>query len=390
MNSRRLLAGVAAAVVLGLHLLPRGGHFDLNRVVPPAAWSVPAARPTAPAAPVYRDETLGPGEGIASVHVASLAEFAPGELAAAWYGGSREGARDVAILLSTRTGGLKASWTLPVAVVTQDSAQRELNRFVKKVGNPLLFSDGRGRLQLLFVSIAVGGWSGSSLNWKESLDAGRTWTPAQRLVLSPFFNVSELVKNQPAALEGGGWSVPVYEELFGKFPEILWLNVPDAVARATRSRPFGGRTAFQPALVPLAAQSAILLCRSASERTDLLASRSDDGGRLWSAPMPVGLPNPGSGIAAIRLADGRLLMAFNDSSRGRDNLRLAVSTDGGQTWQRGATVADEAGAEFSYPFLLQTSDGMIHLAYTWKRQSIRHSEFNVGWLESSLKKEATP
>jgi predicted neuraminidase len=95
----------------------------------------------------------------------------------------------------------------------------------------------------------------------------------------------------------------------------------------------------------------------------------------------VGLPNPDSGLDAIRLADGRLLLAFNDSQHGRENLRLAVSTDEGRTWTRTATIAEEAGAEFSYPFLMQASDGDVHLVYTWKRTAIRHVVFNVAWLD---------
>jgi predicted neuraminidase len=390
MKPHGLLWALAALVAFTLHLLPRRGDFRRSRTVPPVAWSVPPrGAPDSPARPAtYREESLGPGEGIASVHVASLAEYTPGRLAAAWYGGSREGARDVAVLVSTREGGTASPWSRPTVVVNQASAQRDLDRFVKKVGNPLLFSDGRGRLQLLFVSIAVGGWSGSSLNLTESADGGVTWTPARRLVLSPFFNVSELVKNPPVPVEGGGWAVPVYQETFGKFPEFLWLDVRDAVASATRSRPFGGRTAFQPALLPLDTRRALLLCRTAGDQTELFGSRTDDGGLHWSAPEPVGLPNPGSGIAAIRLTGGRLLVAFNDSVSGRDILRLAISDDEGRTWRRGAKVIEEPGEEFSYPFLLQTGDEVIHLAYTWKRRAIRHAEFTPAWLEASLKEGA--
>ena len=390
MIPRRVVPGLAAMVALVLHLLPRGAEFGRSRDVPPVAWSVPAARSNSPSVPLFREEFLGPGDGVASVHVASLAEVAPGRLAAAWYGGSREGARDVAIYLSMRaqdgagSGADTGIWSTPVPLVTADSAQRELNRFVKKVGNPLLVSDRRGHLQLLFVSIAVGGWSGSSLNLKESTDGGLRWTPARRLVLSPFFNVSELVKNPPAPVNGGGWTVPIYHELFGKFPELLWLDIPGAVAAATRSRPFGGRTAFQPAIVTFDATRALLLCRTAGARSELFGSRTEDGGRHWSAPMPVGLPNSGSGIAALRLAQGRLLLAFNDTTTGRDNLRLAVSDDEGRTWRRGPTVVREADAEFSYPFLLQTDDDRIHLAFTWKREAIRHVEFSPSWLEASL------
>ena len=76
------------------------------------------------------------------------------------------------------------------------------------------------------------------------------------------------------------------------------------------------------------------------------------------------------------------MLAFNDSIAGRSNLRLAVSDDAGRTWKRLATLAEEPGAEFSYPFLLQTRDGKIHLVYTWKRKGIKHVAFNAAWLDA--------
>jgi len=329
--------------------------------------------------PIHREEVLGSGE--ASVHVASLCEPAPGLLAAAWYGGSREGARDVAVFFATRNA---QGWSEPVPVVTAATARRELGHYVRKVGNAVIFADGRGKISLLYVAIAVGGWSGSSLCLKESSDLGHTWTSSRRLVLSPFFNISDLVKNGPTSLEGGGWAVPIYQELFGKFPELLWLNVPGLPAPAIRTRAFGGRTAFQPALVALDSQRALMLCRTASNQRDLFLSRTTDAGANWSAPQPTGLPNSDSGIDALRLPDGRLLLAFNDTPTGRANLRLAVSPDDGVTWQRGPYVIQEPEAEFSYPFLLSSRDGLIHLAYTWKRTAIQVVSFNVAWLDSTL------
>ena len=256
---------------------------------------------------------------------------------------------------------------------------------MKKVGNALLFSDGSERVNLLYVSIALGGWSASTLNLKTSADGGRTWSPSQRLQLSPFFNLSELVKNQPASLCDGGWAVPIYHEMAGKFSELLWLSELGGSMRYRKTRINGGATGFQPALVPLSAKGALVLARDNSPASQLLASRSEDGGDSWSALASAGLPNPRSGLDAIRLRDGRLLLAFNDTRDNRENLRLAVSTDEGAIWQRvNPLLEDESGKEFSYPFLRQSNDGSIHLVYTWKRKGIRHVTFNAAWLDTQL------
>jgi len=379
------------AAVLGLTLLPLvrnpSGGGSTSR--PPTFSFAPPAFDRDPNAPArFASSFIDPGFQTPSVHVASLCEISGGRLLAAWYGGTREGARDVQIYLTTLDQG-ETNWSAPRAVVTRDSAQRELGRYVKKVGNALLFSDGGERINLLYVSIALGGWSGSSLNLKTSVDGGQTWSPSQRLHLSPFFNISELVKNQPAALRDGGWAVPIYHELVGKFSELLWLSAPTGSLSYHKTRVNGGATAFQPALVPFDARRALLLARDNSAAGQLWASRSEDGGDSWSAPARTGLPNPFSGLDAIRLRDGRVVLAFNDTKDNRGNLRLAVSADEGASWQRvNPLLEEEAGQEFSYPFLLQSSDGLIHLVYTWKRQGIRHVTFNSAWLDAQIGREA--
>ena len=127
---------------------------------------------------------------------------------------------------------------------------------------------------------------------------------------------------------------------------------------------------------------ALPICRAAGSVPEIYITRTTDAGRHWTAPRPSGLPNPNSGLDALRLSDGRLLLAFNDTTTNRENLRLAVSSDEGVTWRRVRTLAEEPGAEFSYPFLLQTSDGLVHVTFTWKRRNIRHVTFNLAWLDS--------
>lgn len=313
-------------------------------------------------------------------HVASICELADGTLVAAWYAGSREGARDVAIYLSTR-GAAETRWSLPRAIVTRDSAARDLNRHIKRVGNSVIFSDASDRLGLLFVTVSFAGWSGSSLNVTVSADKGVTWTPSERLTLSPFFNVAELVKNAPVALAGGGWVVPIHHELVGNFAELLWLRDIEGHVRATKSRLSAAQYGYQPAMTALAANRAVAFLRHDGVPGTVSVAQTDDSGRSWSSPLPLDLPNPDAGLAALRLNDGRLLLAFNDSPTGRENLRLAMSTDEGRTWTRVVTLPEEPGSHYSYPFLMQARTGEVHLVYAWQRKVIKHVTFNTAWLD---------
>ncbi|HZM97040.1 MAG TPA: sialidase family protein [Vicinamibacterales bacterium] len=341
---------------------------------------VPAQAHSTASAPVFGDEILNPDSPQAMSHVASIAELFGGGLAAVWYAGSREGAGDVAIYFSVQSSD-DGRWSPARAIVTRASAARELRRYIKKVGNPVLFSDAEGRLWIIYVTVSIGGWSGSSLNVTMSEDEGRTWTRSRRLTLSPFFNLSELVKNAPVALSDGGWAVPIYHEFIGRFPEMLWLEHRGEDIVATKSRMSAGWYGYQPALTPIDAGRALALLRDDDAPRTVSMARSEDAGHTWSAPERIDLPNPDSGLDAIRLTDGRLLLAFNDSPDGRENLRLAMSVDEGRTWSRIATLVEERGGDFSYPFLIQARGGDVHLVYTWQRKAIKHIVFNPAWLD---------
>ena len=83
------------------------------------------------------------------------------------------------------------------------------------------------------------------------------------------------------------------------------------------------------------------------------------------------LPNPNSGIDALTLKDGRFLMVCNPVPKGRSPLAVALSSDG-KTWTNALTLEDEPAKEFSYPAVMQTADGKVHITYTWKRLKARH------------------
>jgi predicted neuraminidase len=353
---------------------------------PSPAGFVPAqaAARAASSAPLYRTQLL-PNSSAASVHSAAAAEISGGRLRAFWYGGSREGAADVSIYTSVYSP-LAAAWSAERVVVTREFAQRHLRRHIRKLGNPVVGRDSRGRLCLYFVSVSVGGWAGSAINLMVSEDEGETWSPPRRLIASPFFNISTLVKGAPLLFSDGTVGLPVYHELLGKFGELLRL---DAEGRAVgKTRLSWGQSSLQPVIVPRSDKEAVGFMRYAGDPPNrILMVRTADGGVHWSPPARTALPNPNAAIASVLLADGPLLLAFNNAEENREDLSLALSTDFGNTWRiahrfEGDPRSPQAPVpEYSYPWIMQDRAGDIHVLYTWGRSRIKHVRFNRAWLE---------
>jgi alpha-L-rhamnosidase len=106
---------------------------------------------------------------------------------------------------------------------------------------------------------------------------------------------------------------------------------------------------------------------------------TEDGGRTWSDPAPTQLPNPDAAVGALRTSGGEILLAFNDSEQDRSTLKLAVSRDGGKTFDLVHAVSPPASEgptqELAYPWLLETKDGSLHLLYSWNRERIVHVRY---------------
>jgi predicted neuraminidase len=310
-------------------------------------------------------------------HSATAVELGDGRLRAFWYGGSREGAKDVAIY-SAVFDPARASWSAEEVAVARREARDELGRYLRKLGNPVAFRDRRGRLWLFYVSVSFGGWSGSAVNFKTSDDEGVSWSRSRRLVTSPLLNVSTLVKGPALDYADGTLGLPVYHELLGKFGELLRIDTDGRLLDKTRLS--WGRSSLQPVIVPLTKHEAVGFLRaSGSSPHRILTLRTEDAGRSWSELAPTSLPNPDAAISALR-AGRQILLVFNDSERNRGNLKIARSRDGGKTFEEVGPVPvpgapPEAPADFSYPWLLQTGAGDVHLLYTWNRERIAHVWF---------------
>lgn len=296
-------------------------------------------------------------------HASTLAETPQG-LVAAWFGGTREKHPDVGIWLSRQE---KVGWTSPTEVAT--GVQPDGKRL--PCWNPVLFQVPKGDLLLFYkVGPSPSTWWGML---KRSGDGGKTWSAAERLpdgILGP-------IKNKPVLLASGGLLCPSSSE------EPTWRvhfeQTSDWGKTWQKTPPLNDGVddgAIQPSVLFHPNGRLQALCRS--QKSGFIAETwSDDGGKTWSPLAKTGLPNPNSGTDAVTLADGRQVLVYNPVpptpgqwGGPRTPLVVAISGDG-KAWKTVATLESEPG-EFSYPAVIQTADGRVHVTYTWKRKRIRH------------------
>lgn len=356
---------------------------------PPNAQDLSAlahtTQPTLLKAPLHT-QTLPMPPNTASAHAATAVVLPNGELLAAWFAGSREGAQDVSIWASRFDG---QTWSAPWKIADPQQTGRDTHRYVKKVGNPLLALDAKQRLHLWYVSVSVGGWAGSALNHRVSQDGGQQWAPASRLISSPFLNLSTLLKAPPIALTDGGWLLPAYHELARKYP--LWLRL-DSQGQVVASHKIPDAVhTLQPWAVEGPNHRLLAWLRVSGERGGKVAmTESTDSGQHWSVPRATELPNPNAAVAALALPDSTWLLAANPVPNGRYQLALLHSKDGLQ-WTSIKTLEQSSNHddEFSYPYLIR-DDHYVHVFYTWQRKNIRHQMFLLSELSASISTKESP
>ena len=132
--------------------------------------------------------------------------------------------------------------------------------------------------------------------------------------------------------------------------------------------------AIQPSILTHKNGDMQMLCRT--QEGAVGESWSGDGGKTWSSIIASPLPNPNAGTDAVTLKDGRQLIVYNHTlskstfPSGRNMLNVAISQDG-KNWIVVATLERSQG-EFSYPAVIQTRDGKVHISYTYQRRSVKH------------------
>ena len=297
-------------------------------------------------------------------HASTIVEATDGTLVAAWFGGTREKDPDVGIRVARK---LKGEWTAPVEVAT--GVQSADERF--PCWNPVLFQPKEGPLLLFFkVGPNPSEWWGELL---VSSDNGKTWQDRQRL---PNNGIGP-VKNKPVQMLDGSIWCPSSTEHDGWRVHLEVTRDNAKTWTTTRFLNAKENGAIQPSLLTHRDGRWQMLCRNQNGNDGhIWQTWSEDQGKTWGEFTSTGLPNPNSGTDAVTLADGRQLLVYNHSNRrgefpsGRQTLNVAVSDDG-HNWSA-ALVLESHKSEYSYPAVIQTSDGFVHITYTWQRKRVRH------------------
>ena len=358
---------------------------ETNQALPESKVTAKTKVPSQPSIASPRTDWL-PDTGAPSVHAASLIALKDGAIRAFWFAGSREGAPDVVI--NTAVFDPKTNdWAAPTVVIDRVGAEKGLSRYIAKLGNPVPARLPDGRLQLFFVTVSIGGWAGSSISTMLSDDDGLTWGRPQRLITSPFINLSTLVKSPAVQMTDGRLGLPAYHEWIGRFGEFLRLDTTQVIDKRRMS---SGRSAIQPAVFVNEAQDATAYfrqTRSAGQAKHIPVSHTQNAGQSWQSVADLEIDNPNSAVAGLTLKNGAHLLVLNNIEAGRYRLVLMMSNPKSGQWQvvevleNDEALPDQERKEFSYPYLISASGNDAHLVYTWDRKKIRHLYFSSAWLE---------
>jgi len=313
--------------------------------------------------PVFRAGFIYETAPYPQCHASTIVETERKEMVAAWFGGTREKHPDVGIWVSRLENG---RWTPSVEVA--NGVQADGTRH--PTWNPVLFQP-RGAPLMLFYKIGP-----SPQTWwgmvRTSTDGGRTWGEARRLpngILGP-------IKNKPVQLADGTILSPTSNETDERPSKwtVYFERSSDGGRTWTATPPLHDGiaiAAIQPSILfHDRLGGAKLQALGRTRQGKVFTMDSADAGKTWTPISLLDVPNPSSGTDAVTLQDGRHLLIYNPVPKGRSPLVIAVSRDG-REWKPAVTLEDQPG-EYSYPAIIQTSDGRVHATYTWKRERVKH------------------
>lgn len=368
--------GVACCVLLSLDMLrrapvpvPPGAVWPTGANVPADSWLVLKAQGKIP---VPANTPAAHASSLLALPAAN-----PSALLAFWFAGRRESAPDVQIA-AAQFDRATQQWSAARFVVNRQVLGRQLGFGVRRLGNPVAWLDGQGRVHLFVVATGLGGWAAARIVHLRQSNQGQDFSAlsfevVRALPLSWLWNTSFLVRTAPLPLTDGGMVLPVHFELGIKYPVALRFDASGefrGMVRISRRKHL-----LQPTLLMASESHWLALMRNQRPAGKIAVAQTLNGGQSWTDLPDLALHNPDASVAGLALAPGRMLLAHNSSPRARTAMDLSVSADG-RDWVLAQALAHGSGsAEYSYPALAWADDS-LWVSYTDQRRAIAWQRFS--------------
>ena len=350
---------------------------------PVASGGVPAASAVQDVPGLVEKDrgTIPMPEGMAAAHASTLLAMPTNHAAALtafWFAGDRESAPNVQIAASQFDRATQR-WTAARLMVDRFAMGDQLGFGLRRLGNPVAWLDGTGRMHLFVVATGWGGWAASRILHLRQSSADSTlaklaFEPVRVLPLSWLWGTSHLVRNAPLQLADGGMVLPVHFELGIKYPVALRFDGDGAFQGLTR---MSQRThLLQPSVVAQSPLQWLALLRDIRPNGKIGVAQTSDGGKHWADLPDLALDNPDAAVVAIAAGGSSMLLVHNPSIDSRSALDLSRSTDGLHWTRVKALEQGTPPAEFSYP-ATAWADGSLWVSYTAGRKRIAWQRFGV-------------
>jgi len=349
-------------------------------------------------------------------HAPAIVECPNGDLLVSWYRGSGERkADDVAVFGARRSRG-KQRWSEPFLMVDTPGFPD---------GNTAMFIDARKRLWLFWPIVIANTWESCVTSYRVASRyeraGGPQWEWQGQILLKPPSFAEDLesaldarLKNtvlppemtnriaalrstitnklsqrlgwqprcKPTVLRSGRIVLPLYSDTYSV--SIMALS-DDGGQTWFASRALAGFGNIQPAVLEKNDGTLVAYMRENGPLDRIRVAESRDRGETWSAVGVAELPNPGSGLDAVRLRNGHWALVCNDTTSGRHRLAVSLSEDEGRTWKWTRHLENQPGGQFHYPAIVQSRDGMLHAVYSYfveGGKSMKHAAFNEAWVRA--------
>ncbi len=355
-------------------------------------------------------------------HGSTLVNLPNGDFLAAWFEGSGERTADDVKIMGARLKKGDASWSKPFLMA---------DTYNIPDCNPVLFLNHQNKLFLVWIAVEANRWEYSILRYRTSIDYNKSgapvWNWQDNILLKPDDHFATEVKSKFKDLPPGksawaayapqydnmiveaskdegkrsiGWMTRIKPLLLGENKILLPLYSDgfnfslvaisgDDGTNWHASLPIVGRGNVQPSLIQKKDGTIVAYMRDNGDSpARVQISESIDSGMTWTAAQKTQIPNTAS-VQVYKLRDGRWAFIGNDIDDGRYQISLYLSDDEGKTWNWKTHLerVEKGEGSFSYPSMLQASDGLLHITYSYQRkeklESIKYVVVNPALIPKS-------